>query len=129
MTTTYLERREPVGNRQRFYIIAVTRTLFDQWAVGREWGRIGQPGTVRETGFDTETAALEAGEQWRERKEKRGYRAVGGSRGLWKLADMPIRLTQEGAIGSVERCPTFARAGDGHGAPQSSTPRSGRVAR
>jgi predicted DNA-binding WGR domain protein len=89
MTTIYLERREPARNRMRFYAITVTRTLFDRWAVIREWGRIGHPGTVRETGFDTETAALEAGEQWRERKEKRGYRAVGGSRGLWKLADSP----------------------------------------
>jgi len=44
----------------------------------REWGRIGQRGTVRETGFETEGAARAAGERWRERKEKRGYRAVGG---------------------------------------------------
>ena len=70
--------REPVCNRQRFYAITVTRTLFDQWAIVREWGWIGQPGTVRETWFDTESAAHEAGKQWRERKEKRGYRAVGG---------------------------------------------------
>jgi len=45
----------------------------------REWGRIGQPGTVRETGFATEEEASAAGEQWRIRKEKRGYRAVGGA--------------------------------------------------
>ena len=49
MTSIHLERREPARNRQRFYAITVTRTLFDQWAVIREWGRIGQPGTVRET--------------------------------------------------------------------------------
>jgi hypothetical protein len=40
----------------------------------REWGRIGQPGTVRETGFETESAAIEAGAKVRQRKEKRGYR-------------------------------------------------------
>lgn len=78
MTPIHLERREPVRNRQRFYNIAVTRTLFDGWAVVREWGQIGQPGMVRETEFETEGAAWAAGEQWRERKEKRGYRAVGG---------------------------------------------------
>jgi predicted DNA-binding WGR domain protein len=44
----------------------------------REWGRIGQPGTVREAWFETEGAAIEAGERVRQRKEKRGYRAVGG---------------------------------------------------
>lgn len=48
MTPLRLERREPAHNRQRFYAIAVTRTLFDGWAVVREWGRIGQCGTVRE---------------------------------------------------------------------------------
>jgi predicted DNA-binding WGR domain protein len=78
MTSIYLERREPARNRQRFYNIAVTQTLFGSWTLIREWGRIGQPGTVRETWFDTESAAIEAGAQVRQRKEKRGYRAVGG---------------------------------------------------
>ena len=73
-----LERREPARNRQRFYAIIVTRTLFGLWAMVREWGRIGQPGTVREAWFETEGAARAAGAQWRQRKEKRGYRAVGG---------------------------------------------------
>ena len=54
----------------------MTRTLFDVWALVREWGRIGQPGTVREMWFATEGEAWAAGERWRERKEKRGYRAV-----------------------------------------------------
>lgn len=77
MTPIRLERREPAHNRQRFYNIAVTRTLFDGWALVREWGRIGQRGTVRETWFETETAAIEVGEKVRQRKEKRGYRAAG----------------------------------------------------
>ena len=41
MTPIRLERRESARNRLRFYNIAVTRTLFDGWAVVREWGRIG----------------------------------------------------------------------------------------
>ena len=41
MTTTRLQRREPARNRQRFYAIAVARTLFDQWAVIREQDRVG----------------------------------------------------------------------------------------
>lgn len=44
----------------------------------RAWGRIGQPGTVREMEFATEGEAWAAGVQWRERKERRGYRAAGG---------------------------------------------------
>ena len=78
MTPIRLERREPARNRMRFYNITVTRTLFERWAVVREWGRIGQPGTVREAWFETEGEAWAAGEQVRQRKEKRGYRAVGG---------------------------------------------------
>lgn len=78
VTSIDLERREPARNIQRFYAITVTRTLFGSWALVRERGRIGQPGTVRETGFETEGAAWAAGEQWCQRKEKRGYHAVNG---------------------------------------------------
>jgi predicted DNA-binding WGR domain protein len=74
MTPIHMERREPARNIQRFYAITVTRTLFGSWAMVREWGRIGQPGTVRETWFETEGEARAAGERWRQRKEKRGYR-------------------------------------------------------
>ena len=75
MTRLYLEKRDPAHRQQRFYIIAMTPTRFGSRALIREWGRIGQPETVRETGHDTEAAALAAGEAWRERKERRGYRA------------------------------------------------------
>lgn len=63
MTSIYLEKRIPARNQQRFYAITVTRTLFDDWALVREWGRIGQPGTVRETWFETEGEAHEVGVQ------------------------------------------------------------------
>ena len=76
MTTIYLERREPVHNRQRFYSITVAQTLFGSWTLIREWGRIGHPGTVRETWFEAETAVIEAGTKIRRQKERRGYRAV-----------------------------------------------------
>lgn len=76
MTLIHLERREPARNWQRFYTIAVTQTLFGSWALVREWGRIGQPATVRETWFDTGSAAIEAGAKVRQRKEERGYRAA-----------------------------------------------------
>lgn len=81
MTPIHLERREPARNRQRFYTITVTQTLFDGWAMVREWNRIGQPGMVRETWFGAETAALEAGAKVRQRKERRGYHTVGGQQG------------------------------------------------
>ena len=82
MTSIHLERREPARNRMRFYAIIVTRTLFGSWAMVREWGRIGQPGTVRETEFATEAEAWAAGERWRMRKEKRGYMSLADNRGI-----------------------------------------------
>jgi predicted DNA-binding WGR domain protein len=48
MKRIHLERRHPARNMQRFYTFTMTRTLFDDWAVIQEWGRIGYPGTVRE---------------------------------------------------------------------------------
>ena len=72
----HLERREPAYNRLRFYNIVVTPTLFGGWALVREWGRIGQPGTVWETWFASESAALEAGKRLCQRKERRGYRLM-----------------------------------------------------
>ena len=76
MAPIHLERREPARNRQRFYAIIITPTLFGAWAMVREWGRIGQAGTVRETGIETETAVIEGGAAMRQRKERRGYRAL-----------------------------------------------------
>ncbi|MGB4967148.1 MAG: hypothetical protein WBO35_03015 [Candidatus Saccharimonadales bacterium] len=38
---------------------------------------IDQPSTVREAWFETECAAIEAGERIRQRKEGRGYRPMG----------------------------------------------------
>jgi predicted DNA-binding WGR domain protein len=77
MTTIHLERREPVHNRQRFYTLTVVQTLFGSWTLIREWGRIGHPGTVRETWFETEAAAIEAGAKIRRQKERRGYHTIG----------------------------------------------------
>lgn len=74
MTPVYLERREPARNRQRFYAILVTPTLFGAWALVREWGRIGQPGTVRETWFETELDALKVSAKLAHQKARRGYR-------------------------------------------------------
>lgn len=64
MAPLRLERREPAQNRLRFYNIAVTRTLFDGWAM------------VREMWFATGSAAIKAGAKIRQRKERYGYRAT-----------------------------------------------------
>jgi len=76
MPALYLEKRIPALNQKRFYTITVTPTLFGPWALVREWGRIGPPGTVRETGFASEHAAVTASPSLRRRKERRGYALV-----------------------------------------------------
>ena len=48
MRLAYLEKIDPARKMSRFYAICVTPTLFGQWALVREWGRIGQAGAVRE---------------------------------------------------------------------------------
>jgi len=77
MSVIYLEKRDPARNQNRYYSILVSRTLFGQWTMIREWGRIGQSGTVRETWYDTENEAMEAGEKLAKQKQQRGYKTVG----------------------------------------------------
>ena len=90
MTTIYLERREPTNDRQRFYTLTVVQTLFGSWTLIREWGRIGHPGTLRESWFETESAAIEASMKIRRQKEKRGYRAIGGAEDCENSLDKSI---------------------------------------
>jgi predicted DNA-binding WGR domain protein len=43
----FLTRTDPTCNINRFYVVDITRMLFGQWVVLREWGRRGSPGTLR----------------------------------------------------------------------------------
>jgi len=76
MMIAYLERVEPKQRMLRFYALHVAPTLFGEWALVREWGRIGSPGTVRLDWFDSESAAEAAGRKLGREKERRGYRAL-----------------------------------------------------
>ncbi len=54
-----LERIEPQTDKRRYRLVTWARTLWNTWAVGRQWGRIDQP--VRGTRIDkcaTEEEAL-----------------------------------------------------------------------
>lgn len=73
MTAFYFTRSDPSRNMARFYVVAVQPTLFGEWALVREWGRIGQPGRVVSTPYPTPTEAQAALEKLRLAKEKRGY--------------------------------------------------------
>lgn len=69
----YLERIDPASAMARFYFVAVVPTLFGNWAVIREWGRIGQTGTVREEAFDAEADAVRSADAHIIRKRRGGY--------------------------------------------------------
>ncbi|WP_439402875.1 WGR domain-containing protein [Bradyrhizobium sp. DASA03068] len=73
MTAYYLTRIGADENMARFYKIDVQPTLFGEWAVIRDWGRIGRGGTVCSTPCGTASEAEAARDrQWRI-KEARGY--------------------------------------------------------
>lgn len=48
-------------------------TLFGEWAVMREWGRIGSPGTVRTDFYEDEGQAVTALAEIARKKQRRGY--------------------------------------------------------
>jgi predicted DNA-binding WGR domain protein len=77
MNGFYLERKDSAKNMNRFYKVVVTETLFGEWALIREWGRIGSPGTVKEAWFETVSLADQAASKLRGQKQQRGYRVVG----------------------------------------------------
>lgn len=78
MNGFYLERTEPAKHMNRFYKVVVTQTLFGEWALIREWGRIGSPGTVKEEWFETVESAAQAALKLNGQKRRRGYHAVSG---------------------------------------------------
>jgi predicted DNA-binding WGR domain protein len=51
---------DPTKNMQRFYRLQITPTLFGEWSLMREWGRIGSPGRLRCDSFASEAEARAA---------------------------------------------------------------------
>jgi len=76
-----LRRIEPSRNMARFYLVSVGRSLFGDFAIVREWGRIGSIGRVRIDLFEDEHRALIAFEAIERRKRKRGYRDAAATTG------------------------------------------------
>ena len=74
MMIAYLEKVEPKQRMLRFYALRVAPTLFGEWTLVREWGRIGSGGTVREDWFGTEEEAQVAMVELALQKQRRGYR-------------------------------------------------------
>jgi predicted DNA-binding WGR domain protein len=68
-----LTRIDLARNMRRFYALHTQPDLFGGVSVIKEWGRIGQPGTVRTTCFPSEHDAIAALDRAQSCKAARGY--------------------------------------------------------
>jgi len=69
-----LEKINPALRQRRFYILCASQTLFGEWCLIREWGRIGaKGGQVRVDVAGSFDQALTALDTLKRQKLKRGY--------------------------------------------------------
>ena len=73
-TDLHLVSIDPAANKWRFYSLSVQPTLFGEWALVREWGRIGRGGCLRSDLYPSAGEALDALGALAASKRKRGYR-------------------------------------------------------
>lgn len=69
----WLTHSIPDANRHRFYLLRTLPTLFGDWVLLREWGRIGSPGRFRRDRHETESEAVTALARLARQKHRRGY--------------------------------------------------------
>lgn len=69
----YLTQMNKTSSNCRFYRIDLLPGLFGDWALVREWGRIGRAGQTRTDWFDDEAEAKDARFQLHMKKAKVGY--------------------------------------------------------
>ena len=71
-----LKRIDPDRNMARFYTLDVLPTLFGEWTLMAEWGRIGASGQSQRRAYPDEAAALAALIERLRRKTSRGYQSM-----------------------------------------------------
>ena len=72
-----LEKINHLKRQRRFYVMHVTRTLFDEWCLVREWGRIGNSGGQSLVEYlPSEAEALAALASLKSTKSRRGYAPI-----------------------------------------------------
>ena len=69
----FLTRTDPLRNLYRFYVVRIAPTLFGEWSLVREWGRVGSPGTMRATIFKQQHEAQRAEQRSIKRRLAHGY--------------------------------------------------------
>lgn len=74
---TYLRKIDPTENQRRFYTMTAAPTLFGEWVVIREYGRLDNQGSrVVVTYHESEAAARDVFQKLKRSKERRGYNAA-----------------------------------------------------
>ena len=68
-----LTRSNPLKNMHRFYVLQLGLTLFGEWVLLAEWGRIGCPGRVKEEIFVSQAQARAALSKRLSVKIRHGY--------------------------------------------------------
>ncbi len=72
-----LEKINPGRRQKRFYLLQVTQTLFGEWCLIREWGRIGSAGGQQRVEYhSTEAQARAALANIKAAKLRRGYAPI-----------------------------------------------------
>jgi len=69
----YLLRLDPSRNIRRFYKLLLAPSLFGEWVVVREWGRIGAAGTTKADIFANPGEAVLFMQALVRKKKRRGY--------------------------------------------------------
>jgi predicted DNA-binding WGR domain protein len=64
---------EPGERKYRFYKLFIAPSLFGEWMLVREWGRIDSPGRVMTSRFETPGMAMIAMQELVREKLRRGY--------------------------------------------------------
>ena len=72
----HLRRIDPDHNMKRFYEMSVQPTLFGEWSLFREWGRIGRGGHLVSGRFASEREAGLAMAEHLNAKLTKGYEVV-----------------------------------------------------
>ena len=64
---------DPAQNKWRYYALSIQPTLFGEWALVREWGRLGQAGRMRTDRYPSAGQAIDALYSLVQAKRRRGY--------------------------------------------------------
>lgn len=72
-SSCYLTHIDPSRNMARYYHMTIQPTLFGEWSLVREWGRIGKGGQVKQASFSSAEEARQAFTRLAKAKQRRGY--------------------------------------------------------